>query len=52
MVRNGYIGFGGHLEIQVSYKVLWLEVSNKAPILHSPVASHWTISYKEAGVYI
>jgi hypothetical protein len=33
MVRNEHIRFGGHIDIQVNYKILQLEVSKKAPIL-------------------
>jgi hypothetical protein len=34
MVRNECVRFGGHVEVQVSYRILWLEVPKKAPILH------------------
>jgi hypothetical protein len=35
-VWNKFVRFGGsHINIQVSYKILWLEVSKKAPILHN-----------------
>jgi hypothetical protein len=36
MVRNECVRFGGHINIQVSYKILWLEVLKKALILHNP----------------
>jgi hypothetical protein len=36
-VRNECARFGGHTDIEVSYKILWLEILNKAPIsLNSP----------------
>jgi hypothetical protein len=35
MVRNEYVRFGGHFEMQVIYKILQLAVSMKAPILHN-----------------
>jgi hypothetical protein len=34
-VWNECIRFGGHVNIQVSYKILQLEVPKKAPILHN-----------------
>jgi hypothetical protein len=37
MIKNGYVKFGGHVEIQLSYiKILQLEVPKKAPILKNP----------------
>jgi hypothetical protein len=33
MVRNECIRFGGHINIQVSYQILWLEVLKETPIL-------------------
>ena len=36
MVKNGCVRFDGHVEVQVSYKILQLEVQKKAPILHNP----------------
>jgi hypothetical protein len=33
MVRNECIRFGGHVDIEVNYKILRLEVLKKAPIL-------------------
>jgi hypothetical protein len=33
MVKNECVRFGGHIDIKVSYKVLWLEILNGAPIL-------------------
>jgi hypothetical protein len=35
MVWNECVRFGGHVNIQVSYKILWLEVLKKALILHN-----------------
>jgi hypothetical protein len=35
MVWNECVRFGGHINIQVSYKILWMEVPKKAPILHN-----------------
>jgi hypothetical protein len=35
-VRNECVRFGGHVDIQVSYKILQLKVSKKVPILHNP----------------
>jgi hypothetical protein len=34
-VWNECVRFSGHINIQVSYKILWLEVQNKASILHN-----------------
>jgi hypothetical protein len=34
-VWNKCVRFGEHINIQVSYKILWLEVQNKASILHN-----------------
>ena len=34
MVRNEYVRFGVHINIEVSYKILWLEILNEAPNLH------------------
>jgi hypothetical protein len=36
LIRNKYIRFGGHVDIQVRYKIIMLEVPKKAPILHNP----------------
>jgi hypothetical protein len=33
MVRNECVSFGGHVCIEVSYKILQLEVLKEAPIL-------------------
>jgi hypothetical protein len=33
MVRNEYVRFGGHVDIEVSYKILQLEVLKEAQIL-------------------
>jgi hypothetical protein len=34
-VWNECVRFGGHVNIQVSHKILWLEVQKKASILHN-----------------
>jgi hypothetical protein len=34
MVRNESVRFGRHIDIEVSYKILWLEVPKLVPILH------------------
>jgi hypothetical protein len=34
MVRNGCLIFGVHVDIQVSYKILWLEIPKNVLILH------------------
>jgi hypothetical protein len=33
LVRNECARFGGHVDIEVSYNILWLEILNEAPIL-------------------
>jgi hypothetical protein len=33
MVRNECTRFGGHVDIEVSYKILWLEILYEAQIL-------------------
>jgi hypothetical protein len=35
-IWNECVRFGGHVNIQVSYKILQLEVLKKALILHNP----------------
>jgi hypothetical protein len=35
MVRNEFVRFGGHVDLQVIYKILWSKVPKKAPILHN-----------------
>jgi hypothetical protein len=35
MVRNESIRFGAHVDLQLSYKILWSKVPKKAPILHN-----------------
>jgi hypothetical protein len=35
MVRNEYVRFSGHVDMQVSYKILQLEVPKKTPILQN-----------------
>jgi hypothetical protein len=34
-VRNESLRFGGHVHIQVSYKILLLKILKKTPILHN-----------------
>jgi hypothetical protein len=34
MVKNECVNFGGHVDRQVNYKILWLEVPNNAQTLH------------------
>jgi hypothetical protein len=34
-VWNECVRFGGHVYIQLSYKILWLKVQKKASILHN-----------------
>jgi hypothetical protein len=36
MVRNESVIFGRHIDIEVSYKILRLEVPKLVPILHYP----------------
>jgi hypothetical protein len=36
MVRNESVRFGRHIDIEVSYKILGLEVPKLVPILHYP----------------
>jgi hypothetical protein len=36
MVRNESVRFGRHIDIEVSYKILQLEVPKLVPILHYP----------------
>jgi hypothetical protein len=38
MVRNESVRFGRHIDIEVSYKILWLEVPKLVPILHYPAS--------------
>ena len=35
MVRNECVRFGGHVDIEVSYKILWLDVLKETQILHN-----------------
>jgi hypothetical protein len=35
MVRNEWVRFGGHVNINVSYKILWLDVLKETLILHN-----------------
>jgi hypothetical protein len=34
-VRNEYVRFGGHVDIEVSYKILQLDVLKETSILHN-----------------
>jgi hypothetical protein len=34
-VRNECVRFGGHVNIEVSYKILWLDVLKETSILHN-----------------
>jgi hypothetical protein len=34
-VRNECVRFGGHIDIEVSYKILQLDVLKESPILHN-----------------
>jgi hypothetical protein len=34
-VRNEYVRFGGHVDIEVSYKILQLDVRKETPILQN-----------------
>jgi hypothetical protein len=36
MARNENLRFGGHVDIQVSYKILRLDVLKKTPSLQNP----------------
>jgi hypothetical protein len=36
MVRSESVRFGRHIDIEVSYKIFWLEVPKVIPILHYP----------------
>jgi hypothetical protein len=36
MVRNEIVWFGRHVDIEVNYKILWLEVPKLVPILYYP----------------
>jgi hypothetical protein len=35
MVRNECVRFGRHVDIEVKYKILWLDVLKKTLILHN-----------------
>jgi hypothetical protein len=35
-VRNECVRFGGHVDIEVNYKILWLDVLKKTPSLQNP----------------
>jgi hypothetical protein len=37
MVRNECLRFGVHIDIQVSYKILWLEIPKVVLILYQPL---------------
>jgi hypothetical protein len=32
-IRNECVRFGGQIDIEVSYKILWLEILNETPLL-------------------
>jgi hypothetical protein len=34
-VRNECVRFGGHVDIEVSYKILWLDILKETLILHN-----------------
>jgi hypothetical protein len=36
MVRNECVRFGGHVDIEVSYKIVQLDVLKKTPSLENP----------------
>jgi hypothetical protein len=36
MVKNESVKFGRHIDIEATYKILWLEVRKLVPILHYP----------------
>jgi hypothetical protein len=36
MIRNESVRFGRHIDIEVSYKILWLKVPKLVRILHYP----------------
>jgi hypothetical protein len=38
MVRNEYLRFGVYVDIQVSYKILWLEIPKEVLVLHQPLS--------------
>ena len=35
MVKNECVGFGGHVDIEVSFKILQLGILKETPILHN-----------------
>jgi hypothetical protein len=35
-VKNECVRFGGHVDIEVNYKILWLDVLKKTPSLQNP----------------
>jgi hypothetical protein len=35
MVRIERVRFGGHVDIEVRYKILWLDVLKKTQVLHN-----------------
>jgi hypothetical protein len=35
-VWNECVRFGGHVDIEVNYKILWLDVLKKTPSLQNP----------------
>jgi hypothetical protein len=40
MVRNESVRFGRHIDIEVSYKILWLEIPKLVLILHYSTCFH------------
>jgi hypothetical protein len=45
-VRNKCVRFGGHIDIEVSYKILQLDVLKESPILDTGMA-RWMASWAE-----
>jgi hypothetical protein len=41
MVRNECVRFGGHVDIEVNYKILQLYVLKEPPILHNLSCVEW-----------
>jgi ABC-type phosphate transport system ATPase subunit len=39
-VRNECVRFGGHVDIEISYKILWLDVLKETLILHNLSCFH------------
>jgi hypothetical protein len=49
MVRNESVRFGRHIDIEVSYKILQLEVPKLVPILHYPVCFQKAVFKRQLG---